>query len=67
MEPHRSQADDQPHDRPDDRSDDRPHDQPDDRPDDRSDPYVARTPEDLLATVPLVLGFALFWTNGCCG
>ncbi|WP_370074784.1 DUF4192 domain-containing protein [Nocardioides sp.] len=45
MEPHRAQADDQ------------PHDQPHDRPHDRPDPYVARTPEDLLATVPLVLGF----------
>ena len=34
-------------------ADDQPHDQPHDQP----APYVARTPEDLLATVPLVLGF----------
>jgi hypothetical protein len=24
---------------------------------------VARTPEDLLAMVPIVIGFALFWTT----
>jgi hypothetical protein len=28
---------------------------------------VVQSPDELLAAVPHVLGFKLFWTNGCCG